>query len=273
MTEVAVVTGTSTGMGLHAAVELARKGLTVVATMRDTSRAGGVLEAARAVGADLDIRALDVTDHPAAQAVLAGIAADHGRIDVLVNNAGRGSVGSAEQLSLQDVRDQLEVNYLGPVALTQAVLPAMRAAGSGRILTVTSVGGAVGQPFADAYCGAKFAVEGFMQSLAVVAERFGIWVSVIEPAAVASEFVASVARPADAGPYADLLAAYIARTRSAFAAAQTASSAGMAIAEAATSPAYRFRWQTSDQAAAFAGVSLGDLDGERVLGVTRTWIS
>src|SRR5580658_2880792 len=95
MTEVAVVTGTSTGMGLHAAVELARKGLTVVATMRDTSRAGGVLEAARAVGADLDIRALDVTDHPAAQAVLAGIAADHGRIDVLVNNAGRGSVGSA----------------------------------------------------------------------------------------------------------------------------------------------------------------------------------
>jgi NAD(P)-dependent dehydrogenase (short-subunit alcohol dehydrogenase family) len=131
---------------------------------------------------------------------MAGIAADHGRIDVLVNNAGRGSVGSAEQLSLQDVREQLEVNYLGPVALTQAVLPAMRAAGSGRILTVTSVGGAVGQPFADAYCGAKFAVEGFMQSLAVVAERFGIWVSVIEPAAVASEFVANVARPAHAGP-------------------------------------------------------------------------
>ena len=108
-------------MGLHAAVELARKGLTVVATMRDTSRAGGVLEAARAVGADLDIRALDVTDHPAAQAVLAGIAADHGRIDVLVNNAGRGSVGSAEQLSLQDVRDQLEHSNFrpSPVASSQ----------------------------------------------------------------------------------------------------------------------------------------------------------
>jgi hypothetical protein len=70
-----------------------------------------------------------------------------------------------------------------------------------------------------------------------------------------------------------LLAAYIARTQSAFAAAQTASSADVAIAEAATSAAYRFRWQTSDQAAAFAGVSLGDLDGERVLGVIRTWIS
>src|SRR5262249_40425464 len=168
----AVVTGTSTGMGLHAAVELARRGLTVVATMRDISRAGPAREAASAAGTVLDIRALDVTDHQSARSVLADIAADHGRIRVLVNNAGRGAVGTAEQLTMQDVRDQLEVNYLGPVALTQAVLPAMREAGHGRILTVTSVGGAVGQPFADAYCGAKFAVEGFMQSLAVVAGQF-----------------------------------------------------------------------------------------------------
>ncbi len=273
MTDVAVVTGTSTGMGLHCAVELARKGLTVVATMRDTGRAGPLLAAARDAGVELDLRALEVTDHLSAAAVLAEITAVHGRIDVLVNNAGRGSLGTAEQLSLDDVREQLEVNYLGPVALTKAVLPAMREAGYGRILTVTSVGGAVGQPFADAYCGAKFAVEGFMQSLAVVAERFGVWVSVIEPAAVASEFVANAARPAGPGPYAELLAAYLARTQTAFAAAQSAQSAGLAIAEAATSPAYRFRWQTSDQAASFAGVSLADLDGARVLGLTRTWIS
>ena len=174
---------------------------------------------------------------------------------------------------LAEVRDQLEVNYLGPVALTQAVLPAMREAGRGRILTVTSVGGAVGQPFADAYCGAKFAVEGFMQSLAVVAERFGVWVSVIEPGAVASEFVANASRAAGAGPYAGLLAAYLSRTQAAFASAQSAQSAGRAIAAAATAPAYRFRWQTSDQAASFAGLSLADLDGQRVLGLTRTWIS
>jgi NAD(P)-dependent dehydrogenase (short-subunit alcohol dehydrogenase family) len=273
MTGVVVVTGTSTGMGLHAAVELARRGMTVVATMRDTGRAGAVREAARAAGTNLDIRALDVTDHQLAASVLDDITAAYGRIDVLINNAGRGSLATAEQLTLDDVRDQLDVNYLGPVALTKSVLPTMRAAGSGRILTVTSVGGAVGQPFADAYCGAKFAVEGFMQSLAVVAERFGVWVSVIEPAAVASEFVSNVARPASSGVYADLLGAYIARTQKAFAAAQSAQSAGLAIAAAATSPTYRFRWQTSDQAASFAGVSLADLDGERVLGVTRTWIS
>jgi NAD(P)-dependent dehydrogenase (short-subunit alcohol dehydrogenase family) len=260
-------------MGLHAAVELARRGLTVVATMRDVSRAGQAKGVAAESGTELDIRALDVTDYQSVRSVAEQITSDYGRIDVLINNAGRGSVATAELLTLQDVQDQLDVNYLGPVALTQAVLPAMREAGEGRILTVTSVGGAVGQPFADAYCGAKFAVEGFMQSLAVVAERFGVWVSVIEPAAVASEFVANVSRPADAGPYAELLGAYVTRTRATFAGAQTAQSAGAVIAEAATSSTYRFRWQTSDQAAAFVGASLADVDGSRVLATTRTWIS
>jgi NAD(P)-dependent dehydrogenase (short-subunit alcohol dehydrogenase family) len=112
-----------------------------------------------------------------------------------------------------------------------------------------------------------------MQSLAVVAGQFGVWVSVIEPGAVASEFTASATRPGDPGPYAGLLAAYLARTRAVFASAQPAQEAGAAIAGAATSQAYRFRWQTSSQAAAFAGVSLADVDGERVSSLTRTWIS
>ncbi len=186
---VALVTGTSSGMGLHTAVELARRGLVVVATMRDTSRATALTEAAAQAGVEVDVRALDVTDHDAARACVEGVLADHGRLDVLVNNAGRGAVATAEQLSLDEIRDQLEVNYLGPVALTKLVLPHMREAGSGTVLTVTSVGGAVGQPFADAYCGAKFAVEGFMQSLAVVMLAHGVRVSVVEPAAVASDFV------------------------------------------------------------------------------------
>ena len=150
----------------------------------------------------------------------------------------------------------------------------MRERRHGRVVTVTSVGGAVGQPFADAYCGAKFAVEGFMQSLAVVAERFGVWVSVIEPAAVASEFVANVLRPDDADdPYAELLAAYLGAQPAAFAAAQSATDAGAAIADCATATSYAFRWQTSAGATAFVGMSLADLDGERVLGATRAWIA
>ncbi|MEO6999696.1 MAG: SDR family NAD(P)-dependent oxidoreductase [Terracoccus sp.] len=300
---VTLVTGTSSGMGLHTAVELARRGHTVVATMRDTTRAANLQAAAREAGVELDVRALDVVDHESARTCVESVLADHGRIDVLLNNAGRGAVGTAEQLSIDDVRDQLEVNYVGPVTLTKLVLPGMRERRSGRVLTITSVGGAVGQPVADSYCGAKFAVEGFMQSLAPVAEAVGVWVSVIEPAAVASDFVGSAlrtdegnkndhaARPAasdsdgsdgsvdsdgsvaSADPYAALLAAYLARSAGAFDNAQSAVSAAAAIADAVTAESYRFRWQTSDGASAFVGMSLGDLDGERVLGATRTWIA
>lgn len=272
MTNIALVTGTSSGMGLHAAVELARRGFKVIATMRDVERAQPLRDAAAAAGVEVEVRALDVVDHAAAARVVEQAIKDFGGIDVLVNNAGRGSVGTAEQLSMQQVRDQLEVNYLAPVNLAKLVLPSMRVRGSGRILTVTSVGGAVGQPFADAYCGAKFAVEGFMQSLAVVAERFGVLVSVIEPAAVSSSFVGNVDRPGNGGPYGGLLDAYIARTSGAFANAQTPESAGAAIADAATADEYKFRWQTSDGATAFVGASLADVDGSRVLGFTRPWI-
>ena len=271
---VALVTGTSSGMGLHTAVELARRGLTVVATMRDPSRAAALTDAAREAGVELAVRALDVTDHEAARACVDGVVTDHGRIDVLVNNAGRGAVATAEQLSIGDVRDQLEVNYLGPVALTKLVLPHMREAGAGTVLTVTSVGGAVGQPFADAYCGAKFAVEGFMQSLAAVMLPHGVHVSVVEPAAVASDFVGNVARPDEVpdDPYAAQLSAYLARTAGAFAAAQSSRDAAVAIADAALSSEYRFRWQTSEGATAFVGLSLADTDGSRVLGATRGWV-
>ncbi len=273
MTDVALITGTSSGMGLHAAVHLARSGLHVITTMRDVTRADALHAAAAEAGVDVEVRALDVVDHAAAAELVAAIEAEHGGVDVLVNNAGRGSVSTAEQLSMDQVRDQLEVNYLAPVNLTKLVLPGMRERGRGRILTVTSVGGTVGQPFADAYCGSKFAVEGFMQSLAVVAERFGVRVSVIEPAAVASDFVQNVQRPDAGGPYAALLDAYIARSTDAFSRAQSAESAGAAIAEAVLADEYRFRWQASEGATAFVGVSLADTDGSRVLGFTRPWIA
>ena len=201
------------------------------------------------------------------------IATDHGGIDILVNNAGQGSVGTAEELTMDQIRAQLEVNYLGPVRLTKAVLPRMRSAGAGTVLTVTSVGGVVGQPFADAYCGAKFAVEGFMQSLAVVMAEFGVRVSVIEPAAVASSFVGNTDRMPTAGPYADLLAAHLATSERTFAAAQSQEDAGAAIADAATAEHYQFRHQASAAATRFAGLSLVDLDGSRVMSYTRGWIS
>lgn len=270
---IVLVTGTSSGMGMHAAVALARAGHTVVGTMRDPSRDGALRTAAAEAGVEVHVRQLDVTDLDRVQPFVGDVATEFGPIGVLVNNAGQGMVATAEQLTMDAVSAQLAVNYLGPVAMTKAVLPAMREAGAGRILTVTSVGGVVGQPFADAYCGSKFAVEGFMQSLAVVAERFGVWVSVVEPAAVASEFVSNAIRPDEGGPYGELLAAYLRRTGAAFAAAQSAADAGAAIAGAATAAEYRFRWQTSDAAKAFVGMSLVDVTGEGVLGATRTWLT
>ncbi|XVU22945.1 SDR family NAD(P)-dependent oxidoreductase [Actinoplanes sp. CA-054009] len=269
--KVALVTGTSSGIGLEVAVGLARRGVRVVATMRNTAKAGALRAAADDVGVPVEVRALDVTEEASAAALIA----DLGHVDILVNNAGRGSVGSLEQLSTDDLRAQLEVNYLGVAALTRLVLPGMRAAGSGRVVTVTSVGGAVGQPFADAYCAAKFAVEGLMQSLAPVAARFGVGVSIVEPGAVGSAFVDNVAGTKDAGaddPYGPLLAAYLRRSTAVFANAQPAADAARTVVEAALTDTPKFRWQTSDSAAAFAGLSLADLDGSRVLGATSAWL-
>ncbi|WP_296193286.1 SDR family oxidoreductase [uncultured Microbacterium sp.] len=271
---VVVVTGTSSGMGLHAAVDLAARGCRVVATVRSLDRAGALREAASERGVELDVRVLDVTDHAAGRALLDAVVADHGRLDVLVNNAGRGCVGTAEDLSMDTVREQMETNYFSVVALTQAALPHMRGQGRGTILTVTSVGGAVGQPFSEAYCAAKFAVEGFMQSLAPVALAHGVRVSVIEPAAVASEFVANVeVAGGEDSPYAPQLSAYRARSQATFAQAQSAQSAGEAIADAALASDYRFRHQTGDAARTFVERSLADLDGSAVVDMTREWIA
>lgn len=267
MTRIALVTGTSSGIGLHTAIGLTQAGLSVVATVRDTSRADALREAADAAGVTLDIRALEVTDADAAAALVA----DLGVVDVLVNNAGRGAVGTLEQLSDADLQAQLDTNYLSVARLTRLVLPGMRERGSGRIVTVTSVGGAVGQPFADAYCGAKFAVEGLMQSLAPVVAPFGIDVAIVEPAAVASSFTASVDHY-DGGPYQAQLDAYIQRTTASFAQAQAAEDAAKTVIEAAITENPKFRWQTSEAAVRFAGLSLGDLDGSRVIGVTSEWI-
>lgn len=265
----ALVTGTSSGIGLHTAVGLAATGLRVVATMRDTTRADALRAAADAAGVEVEVLELDVTDTARSAAVVEQV----GGVDVLVNNAGRGFVGTLEQTTDADLQAQLDVNLVAVARLTRLVLPGMRDRGSGRIVTVTSVGGAVGQPFADAYCAAKFAVEGLMQSLAPAVATFGVQVSVVEPAAVASAFVDNVLPPMEGGPYGALLDAYLARTRGAFASAQSPEEAARTVVEAATTTTPQFRWQTSDTAVAFVGRSLADLDGSRVLDVTSAWLA
>jgi NAD(P)-dependent dehydrogenase (short-subunit alcohol dehydrogenase family) len=143
-------------------------------------------------------------------------------------------------------------------------------------VTVSSVGGAVGQPFNEAYCAAKFAVEGFMEALAPVAATVGVGVAVIEPGAVASEFVSNVGfdreRIDAMGPYAPALRSYVERTGSAFAAAQTPAEAAAPIIAALTADRLVFRVQTSDAARAFVGVKYADLDGSAVQALTAGWV-
>jgi NAD(P)-dependent dehydrogenase (short-subunit alcohol dehydrogenase family) len=168
------------------------------------------------------------------------------------------------------------VNFFGTVATTRAALPHLRATG-GRVITVTSVGGVVGQPFNEAYCAAKFAVEGFMEALAPVAATQGVTVSLVEPAAVASEFVPNVGLADDAvaaaGPYAAALEAYLATIGRAFTAAQSPEDAAAVILDVLTAERPPFRVQTSDRARAVVGLKLADTDGSAVQAMTSQWIA
>ncbi len=273
---VVLITGTSSGIGLQAAIAAAVAGHTVVATMRDLERAGALLEAAAAAGVTLDIRHLDVTQPQSVTDVVAGVVDEHGRLDAVINNAGAGHVGTIERESVDDVRGVMEVNFFGVVMVTQAALPHLRTS-RGRLITVTSVGGVVGQPFNEAYCAAKFAVEGFMESLAPVAAGAGVSVTVVEPAAVASAFISNVGLDqvetiAADEVYGAALRAYLERASASFSSAQPADEAGRVIAALLDGDAPAFRLQTSDAARQFVGVKLADLDGSVVQRMTGSWL-
>ncbi|OIK05221.1 SDR family oxidoreductase [Streptomyces monashensis] len=273
-----LITGTSSGIGLAAALGAARSGWTTIATMRDTGKAQTLLKAAadHGVADRIQVKRLDVVDPGSIAACLDEVIAEHGRLDALINNAGAATVGTIEQMDLDDVRSAMEVNFFGVVATTRAALPHLRAA-RGRVITVTSVGGVLGQPFNEAYCAAKFAVEGFMESLAPVAATVGVDVTVVEPGAVASEFVTNLgldvpALLAAAGPYAPALEAYIARTQQAFGTAQSPAEAAAPIIDALTADHPAFRIQTSAWARDFVATTLADLDGSAVQDLTSTWV-
>ncbi|MFF4323485.1 SDR family NAD(P)-dependent oxidoreductase [Streptomyces sp. NPDC001568] len=273
-----LITGTSSGIGLAAAIAAARAGWRTIATLRDIGRAGALREAAAEAGVDIDIRQLDVIDERSVAAAVDGVIADHGRLDAVVNNAGAGHVGTLELETVADVREVMEVNFFGVLNVSKAALPHLRATG-GRLITVTSVGGVVGQPFNEAYCAAKFAVEGYMESLAPVAGAVGVSVSVVEPGAVATEFVNNIGldvegRIAAAGPYADAMRRYVDRTVGQFLdGAQTPAGAAEAVMEALTEERPAFRIQTSRWARDFTGTKLADGDGSAVLGMTTGWVS
>ncbi len=182
MGERILITGTSSGIGLSAAVECAALGHEVVATMRDPKKSGELEAAARARGVTVKVEALDVVS-PDVAARVAAIEGKHGSLYALVNNAGIGVGGAFEEQSDRDVRDQFETNVFGAMAVTRAVLPSMRAARRGRVVNVSSLSGLIGWPLVAAYAATKHAVEGWSEALRWELDGFGVQVCLVEPGA------------------------------------------------------------------------------------------
>jgi NAD(P)-dependent dehydrogenase (short-subunit alcohol dehydrogenase family) len=171
------ITGASRGMGIDLAKAALAAGHAVVATGRDADRVRN------AVGEhdDLLTVALDITDQDAADAAAQAAVDRFGRIDVLVNNAGNFYAGFFEVISPDQFRAQMETNFFGPLNVTRAILPVMRAQRSGQVITITSSAGLVGSEFAGAYAASKFALEGWMESLRYDVEPYGITTTIVEP--------------------------------------------------------------------------------------------
>jgi NAD(P)-dependent dehydrogenase (short-subunit alcohol dehydrogenase family) len=176
-----VVTGTSTGLGLETALHLAEHGFRVFATVRDLASRPDVLDAARGRGVELDVLRLDLADPATNEEAVEAVVEQAGGIFGLVNNAGVGLRGAVEDSSEEEIRRVFETNVLGTITVTRAVLPHMRAAGCGRIVTITSVGGRVPGFGVSIYCASKFAEEGLAEGLAVELAPFGIQSIIVAP--------------------------------------------------------------------------------------------
>ncbi len=201
---VALISGCSSGFGLSSALHFARAGETVVAGMRDPGRGSALVEACRPEGLDVEVVPLDVRDTASVDAAVSGALETHGRIDVLVNNAGQGLSGAIEDTEELEARALFETNVFGPMRLLRAVLPSMRANGTGVVVNVSSIAGRVSAPFAGVYSATKFALEALSEALHYEVRPFGVRVAIIEPGTFATGFAGNrwVAGADGKSPYA-----------------------------------------------------------------------
>jgi NAD(P)-dependent dehydrogenase (short-subunit alcohol dehydrogenase family) len=180
-----LITGASSGFGRAIAEAALAAGDTIVAAARRTAALTDLVASAPERVTALT---LDVTDGDRISAAVAEVLDEHGRVDVLVNNAGRGAVGAAEETSDTELRDLMDLHFFGAAALTRAVLPGMRERGTGAIVQMSSMGGRFSVPGVAAYSATKFALEGWSEALAKEVARFGIQVLIVEPGAYRTSF-------------------------------------------------------------------------------------
>lgn len=220
MTKTMLITGCSSGLGIAMAVDAASAGFKVFATMRNLDKRSGLDAACASAGVDVEVRRLDVQDNDSIQAVVDEIVG-LGGVDVLINNAGIGFARSTEQATEADIQNVFDVNLMGVIRCTKTVLPHMRARQTGRVITISSVGGLVGQPFNEIYCASKFALEGYMEALSCyVGPAFGLQFVLVEPGGIHSEFAATAMKHIEASggilddAYQPILAKYLTTVRS-----------------------------------------------------------
>jgi NAD(P)-dependent dehydrogenase (short-subunit alcohol dehydrogenase family) len=186
--KVAVVTGSSSGIGLETSLLLARNGFYTYVTMRNLEKSKTFTDLKQKEKLSLEVLKLDVTTDESVKEAIQRITNEQGRIDVLVNNAGYALVGPFEELSIEEFKEQFETNVFGVIRVTQSVLPIMRRQKCGTIINISSIAGKIGFPLTSAYVSSKFALEGLCESMAYEVEEFGIKVILIEPGVIKTNF-------------------------------------------------------------------------------------
>jgi len=192
MEKVALVTGSSSGIGFETALALARENYFTFASMRNTDKAEKIQEIATKENLNLEVIELDVDKEESIKSAVKKIQEQKGRIDVLVNNAGYGLFGCVEDITIDELKAQFETNFFGVVRLIQEITPTMRKQGSGIIVNVSSVAGRMGFPGTPAYISSKFALEGLSECMRYELSPFGVKTIIIEPGVIKTNFFSSM---------------------------------------------------------------------------------
>lgn len=269
---VVLITGCSSGFGKLAAIEFARRGDIVFASMRDTSKDRALRDDAERADVSVDVVPLDVSDRASVERAVADVAKRGGRLDVVVNNAGVGTHGPIEAYDDDEVRGVFETNVLGVVRVAAAAAAIMREQRSGTIINVSSLAGRVTAPFGGVYSASKHAVESISDALHYELHPFGVRVVVIEPGGFETEFSHNrrVARRFTEGsPYAELERAFESRTSRLPGADQRADAqvVAEAIVDAAKSDAPKRRYLVGQDAQTIGGLAkqMSDEDFEKAM--------
>ncbi|HEY8155984.1 MAG TPA: SDR family oxidoreductase [Myxococcota bacterium] len=254
MTRIAVVTGTSSGIGLATSLELARKGHRVFAGMRNLAKAGPLREAAAKEDLPVEVIELDVTSADSVARAFAAVRAQ-GPVDVLVNNAGIGGATPLEFVPEEEHRRIFETNYFGAIRCIQEVLPAMRERRTGAIVNISSMAGRIATPNQIPYSASKFALESAGEALAFEVRRFGIRVVNVQPGVILTsifENAAEATRYDKNSPYKQIMRRNGKVYAAGFRRAGQPQLVAETILEAITTPDYKLRWPVGSDAVGFA---------------------